>query len=140
VIVSTKTDRRTRAEHLFRVISSERFLQKQGLGNEVPFFICAFDAEDGLSLGEDREDLIARLGHAGVRVLDIDLYDLSLRILEDRGILQQILEVEAATEKAELKELLQGILDPQAHLIPEIARKIEKIPHDVIFVSGVGEV
>ena len=63
--MGTKTDRRARAEHLFRVVSSDRFLQKQGLGNEVPFFICAFDAEDGLSLGEDREDLIARLSHAG---------------------------------------------------------------------------
>lgn len=102
-MVGTKTDRRARAEHLFRVVSSDRFLQKQGLGNEVPFFICAFDAEDGLSLGEDREDLIARLSHAGVRVLDIDLYDLSIRILEDRGIFEQILEVEAETEKAELK-------------------------------------
>ena len=139
-MVGTKTDRRARAEHLFRVVSSDRFLQKQGLGNEVPFFICAFDAEDGLSLGEDREDLIARLSHAGVRVLDIDLYDLSIRILEDRGIFEQILEVEAETEKAELKELLQGVLDPQAHLIPEIARRIEEPPHDVIFLSGVGEV
>ena len=139
-MVGTKTDRRARAEHLFRVVSSDRFLQKQGLGNEVPFFICAFDAEDGLSLGEDREDLIARLSHAGVRVLDIDLYDLSIRILEDRGIFEQILEVEAETEKAELKELLQGVLDPQAHLIPEIARRIEDVPHDVIFLSGVGEV
>jgi len=139
-MVGTKTDRRARAEHLFRVVSSDRFLQKQGLGNEVPFFICAFDAEDGLSLGEDREDLIARLSHAGVRVLDIDLYDLSIRILEDRGIFEQILEVEAETEKAELKELLQGVLDSQAHLIPEIARRIEEVPHDVIFLSGVGEV
>jgi len=33
-------DRRERAEHLFKVISSRRFLNKQGLGNEVPFFIC----------------------------------------------------------------------------------------------------
>lgn len=64
------------------------FLQKQGLGNEIPFFICAFDAKDGLSLHEDRKDLIARLDHAGVRVLDIDLYDLSLKILEERGIFE----------------------------------------------------
>jgi len=122
------------------VISSERFLHKQGLGNEVPFFICAFDAEDGLSLGKDREDLIARLGHAGVRVLDIDLYDLSIKILEDRGIFANILEIEPETDKAELKELLQGVLDPQSHLIPAIARCIEETPHDVIFLSGIGEV
>ena len=66
-MVGTKTDRRARAEHLFRVVSSDRFLQKQGLGNEVPFFICAFDAEDGLSLGEDREDLIARPRRSAAR-------------------------------------------------------------------------
>ena len=135
-----KSGRRARAEHLLKVISSERFLQKQGLGNEVPFFICAFDAADGLSLGEDRQDLIGRLGHVGVRVLDLDLYDLSLQILEDRGILEQILEIEANTSKSELKELLQGVLDPQEHLIPEIARLIGNTPHDVIFLSGVGEV
>lgn len=133
-------DRRKRAEHLLRVVASPRFLDKQGLGNEVPFFICAYGAEEGLSMGEDRKDLIARLGHAGVQVLDIDLYDLSLEVLKDRGILDQVLEIEAETEKAELKELLQGVLDPQEHLIPAIARRIEAEPHDVIFLSGVGEV
>lgn len=138
--VGIKVDRRTRAEHLFNVVSSERFLQKQGLGNEVPFFICAYDAEDGLTIGTDREDLIARLGHAGVRVLDIDLYDLSIDLLKRREIFDQIIEIEADTTKSELKELLQGVLDPQEHLIPEIARLIDDTAHDVIFLSGVGEV
>jgi hypothetical protein len=133
-------DRRKRAEHLLRVVASPRFLDKQGLGNEVPFFICAYGAEEGLTMGEDRKDLIARLGHSGVQVLDIDLYDLSIEVLKDRGILDQVLEIEAETEKAELKELLQGVLDPQEHLIPAIARRIGAEPHDVIFLSGVGEV
>lgn len=135
-----KVDRRTRAEHLFNVVSSSRFLQKQGLGNEVPFFICAYDAEDGLTIAADREDLIVRLGHAGVRVLDINLYDLSIDLLIKRDIFDQIIEIEADTTKSELKELLQGVLDPQEHLIPQIARLIEETEHDVIFLSGVGEV
>jgi hypothetical protein len=138
--VNNATDRRARAEHLARVISSKRFLEKQGLGNEVPFFICAFEPEDGLTMPEDREDLIARLGHIGVRVLDIDLYDLSLQILKDRGILEQLLDIEPEIEKAELKELLQGVLDAQEHLIPAIGQRITDNPHDVIFLSGVGEV
>ena len=33
---------RERSEHLFKVVTSERFLTKQGLGNEVPFFICPY--------------------------------------------------------------------------------------------------
>lgn len=132
--------RKERAEHLFNVVTSERFLTKQGLGNEVPFFICPYPADEGLSMVEDRIDLITRITHAGVAVLDISLFDLSLSILEDRGILDQILEVEPETDKGELRELLQSVLDPQANLIPKIGEAIEATPHDVIFLSGVGEV
>lgn len=132
--------RKERAEHLFKVVTSERFLTKQGLGNEVPFFICPYPAEEGLSMVEDRIDLITRIVHAGVAVLDISLFDLSLSILEERGILEQVLEVEPETDKGELRELLQSVLDPQANLIPKIGEAIESTPHDVIFLSGVGEV
>lgn len=132
--------RKERAEHLFEVITSQRFLTKQGLGNEVPFFICPYPAEDALSMNHDRTDLVNRFTHAGVTVLDLSLYDLSLGILEERGILDQVLEIEADTEKTELRELLQSVLDPKANVIPKIAEAIETTPHDVIFLSGVGEV
>ena len=132
--------RKERAEHLFKVVTSERFLTKQGLGNEVPFFICPYPAEEGLSMVEDRLDLITRIKHAGIAVLDINLFDLSLSILQERGILEQILEVEPDTDKGELRELLQSVLDPKANLIPKIGEAIEQTPHDVIFLSGVGEV
>lgn len=134
------TSRKERVEHLFKVVTSQRFLSKQGLGNEVPFFICPYSAEDGLSMDADRRDLVTRITHAGVAVLDLSLYDLSLAILEERGILDQILTIEPDTEKAELRELLQSVLDPKANLIPKIGEAIESTPHDVIFLSGVGEV
>ena len=134
------TSRKERAEHLFKVITSERFLTKQGLGNEVPFFICPYPAEEGLSMNEDRLDLVTRITHAGIAVLDLSLYDLSLGILEERGILDQILEIERDTDKREVRELLQSVLDPKANLIPRIGEAIEATPHDVIFLSGVGEV
>ncbi len=129
-----------RSEHLFKVITSERFLNKQGLGNEVPFFICPYPAQEGLSMDEDRQDLVTRIGHAGVKVLDLSLYDISLELLEERGILEEVLQIEPKTDKSELKELLQNVLDPQEHLIPKIGAEIEATPHDVIFISGVGEV
>lgn len=134
------TSRKERAEHLFKVVTSQRFLTKQGLGNEVPFFICPYPAEEGLSMVEDRLDLVTRLTHAGIAVLDLSLYDLSLSILEERGILDQILEIEPDTEKGEIRELLQSVLDPKANIIPKIGDAIEATPHDVIFLSGVGEV
>lgn len=133
-------NRRERADHLFKVVTSERFLTKQGLGNEVPFFICPYPARDGLSMHEDRKDLIERISHASVKILDIDLYDLSLELLRERDILDQILEIEADSEKGEIKDLLQGVLDPESHLIPKIGEAIAATDHDVIFLSGVGEV
>jgi hypothetical protein len=138
--VRKPTSRKERAEHLFKVVTSQRFLTKQGLGNEVPFFICPYPAEEGLSMVEDRLDLVTRLTHAGIAVLDLSLYDLSLSILEERGILDQILEIEPDTEKGEIRELLQSVLDPKANIIPKISDAIEATPHDVIFLSGVGEV
>jgi hypothetical protein len=138
--VRKPTSRKERAEHLFRVVTSQRFLTKQGLGNEVPFFICPYPAEEGLSMVEDRLDLVTRITHAGMAVLDLSLYDLSLAILKERGILDQILEIEPDTDKGEIRELLQSVLDPKANLIPKIGDAIEATPHDVIFLSGVGEV
>jgi len=138
--VNKPTSRKERAEHLFKVVTSQRFLTKQGLGNEVPFFICPYPAEEGLSMNEDRLDLVTRITHAGIAVLDLSLYDLSLGILEERGILDQILDIERDTDKREVRELLQSVLDPKANLIPRIGKAIEATPHDVIFLSGVGEV
>lgn len=138
--MSLQLTRKERAEHLYRVITSERFLTKQGLGNEVPFFICPFPAEEGLTMIEDRLDLIERIGHAGVTALDLSLYEISLGLLEERGILEDVLAAEPDMEKSELRELLQGVLDVHEHLIPNIAEAIAAQPHDVIFLSGVGEV
>lgn len=134
------TSRKERAEHLFKVVISQRFLTKQGLGNEVPFFICPYPAEEGLSMVEDRLDLVTRITHAGIAVLDLSLYDLSLGILEERGILDEIFQIEPETDKGEIRELLQSVLDPKVNLIPRIGDAIQAAPHDVIFLSGVGEV
>jgi hypothetical protein len=128
------------AEHLYEVVSSDRFLNKEGLGNEVPFFICPFPAEYAEKVEDVRRGLVTKAGHAGVTVLDLSLYDLTIDILRERDILDQILELEPEIDKSEFKELLQGVLDPHAHLIPKIGAAIEARPHDVIFLSGVGEV
>jgi hypothetical protein len=63
-----------------------------------------------------------------------------LSCIQERGIWERVLEVEETVSKAELKELLQGVLDPEAHLVPAIARRMAAQPFDVLFITGVGEV
>lgn len=138
--MTSPMNQKERVEHLFSVVTSNRFLSKTGLGNEVPFFICPYPAREGLSMHRDRADLVSRARHGGVRILDLSLYDISLEILVQRGLLEEVLAIEGGTDKDELRELLQGVLDPQAHLIPRIAEAIASEEHDLIFLSGVGEV
>lgn len=129
-----------RYDHLFAVISSERFLKMQGLGNEVPFFVCPFKPEETLEMNKLGNQLIRSLRNIGIRVLKINLYDLSIELLQKRGIWDRVLSIEASIPKSELKELLQGVLDPENHLIPAIAEKMALDSYDVMFITGVGEV
>ena len=129
-----------RFQHLLSVISGQRFLQKQGIGNEVPFFICPYKPEESIQMDLLQRQLINQLSQTGVRVLEINLYDLSIEILKARGIWEQILEMEASVSKDQLKELLQGVLDTEAHLAPAMAAKLANTEFDVLFLAGVGEV
>ena len=129
-----------RLQHLFSVVSGQRFLNKQGLGNEVPFFICPYRPEEAVEMERLRRQLVNRLEQAGIRLLSINLYDLAVDILKERDIWGQVLELEPTVSKDQLKELLQGVLDPEAHLVPAIAVKLQSVEFDVLFLSGVGEV
>ena len=136
----TKMPLSDKFQHLYTVISGKRFLEKEGLGNEVPFFLCPFKPEESVDMERHRHQLIRRLENGGVSVLEINLYDLSVEILKDRDVWNRILDIEESVSKEQFKELLQGVLDPEKHLIPAIAVKLKNKDFDVLFLSGVGEV
>lgn len=127
-------------DHLLAAISSKRFLNKEGIGNEVPFFICPFNVSDLLEINKMVCQLENKLGSTGITVLRIDLYDLTMEILKDRNLLDKIIEQENAIEKEQLKELLQNVLDIENHLIPTIEKKLKSEHFDVLFLTGIGEV
>ena len=127
-------------EHLFAVLSGKRFLQMEGLGNEVPFFIYPYLPEDALAVAQLKKRIKNKLSHKGIRVQEINLYDLSVEILKDRGVWERVLAAEPDQDKADFRELLQGMLDPQLHLAPAIRAKIAGGDFDILFLTGIGEV
>ena len=127
-------------EHLFAVLSGKRFLQMEGLGNEVPFFIYPYPPEDALAVAQLKKRIKNKLSHKGIRVQEINLYDLSVEILKDRGVWERVLAAEPDQDKADFRELLQGMLDPQLHLAPAIRAKIAGGDFDILFLTGIGEV
>lgn len=144
-----------RFEHLIKVIGSKRFLQMRGLNNDLPFYICEFRASEAFEMQRLQRQLISSLanlsvpclGGRGVRVLDINLYDLSIELLQAREgsgdgsrLWDELLAVEADVEKDNLLELLQNVLGIEDYLIPAIGERLRQADFDVLFLSGIGEV
>lgn len=135
-----RTDLGKQEEHLFAVLGGKRFLQMEGLGNEVPFFIYPYPPEDALAVAQIKKRIKNKLSHNGIRVLEINLYDLSVEILKDRGVWERVLAAEPDQDKADFRELLQGMLDPQLHIAPAIRAKIANEDFQILFLTGIGEV
>ena len=69
-----------RYSHLLEIMMSDRFLKMQGLGNEVPFFICPFETKESIQAEQIQRQLINKLAQSGRKVLNINLYELSVTI------------------------------------------------------------
>ena len=130
-----------RFAHLLAVIGSDKFLNCEGLGNEVPFFVVPFDPQEAVEMKTRQRQLTNRLAiEKGVQVLEVDLYDMAHEIMLNEGDWEHWIAEETNVSKQVLKEELQGILDSENVLIPAIAEKMESANFDVMFLSGAGEV
>ena len=136
----TRVEHSKQEEHLFSVLSSKRFLQMEGLGNEVPFFIYPYDPEDALEVAMSKKRIKNKLAAKGIQVREVNLYDLSVELLKDRGVWDRVLALEPGQDKDDFRELLQGMLDPQLHVAPAIRARLEDGEFDVFFLTGIGEV
>ncbi|ERI35654.1 hypothetical protein M707_20585 [Arthrobacter sp. AK-YN10] len=136
----TQTDLSKEEEHLFAVLSGKRFLQMEGLSNEVPFFIYPYDPEDALAVSGSKKRIKNRLANKGIVVREVNLYDLSVEILKERGVWDRLIALEPEQEKADFRELLQGMLDPQLHIASAIRTKLGEGDFDIFFLTGIGEV
>jgi len=126
--------------HLLSVISSQRFLNNEGLNNEVPFHICPFEPDINSDMVQAVKQLKNELADKDVGVLEVNLYDLVIEILRDEGDWDWLLDNETTLSRDELKEELQGILDTETVLIPAIVKKMQATRYSVTFITGVGEV
>ena len=129
-----------RYEHLLKVMSSERFRNKEGLGNEVPFFICPFNPKEVPEMEKTEHQLASKLTQMGIPVLEINLYDLAVEILKENDDWDYYLEEEEDMDKERFKEELQSILDIETVLTPEIEKKMKQNSFDIMFITGVEEV
>lgn len=125
-------------ENLFRIISSARFLNKEGLGGEMPFFIHSFPISKQAVVDTNIHSLVKRLQNEGIEILEINLYLLCIDILKRENLFDQIINQETKLPKQRLLRVLSGPLNIDSVVIPEIHRRLANSAAKVIFLYGIG--
>lgn len=140
-MTQTKRSLQSDERHVYDVLRSERFLKMEGLSKEVPFFIYHFPPSWAHDVESMRDRVRTKLqSDDGLTVAQIDLYDLAVELLAERGVWERVVELEPTMDKSEFREVLQGMLDPHDHIAPAIRARLQDESSDIVFLTGLGEV
>jgi len=134
-----QADLGTRLEALPAALSNPEFLANKGIGNEIGFYIFAYDAKDEPIVGSFVPHLIERLRGVefGLNVIEFNLYLLILDLLEERGLLEQTFELEAKKGSAAAEKALRRIVRPE-NLIKLVEARLAGTAPDLVVLTGIG--
>ena len=127
-------------KHIYNVISTEQFLNKEALGGEIPFFIAAYNAEKELEVKEAIKSLIKKLDTKGIPVLEINLYNITCEIFEKKGGMERMFAVEKRRPKDKFLKAIQSSLNIHQVMMPLIEEKIKNSHAKIYFLTGIGMV
>lgn len=125
-------------ENLYKIFSGKRFLNKEGLGGELPFFIHSFDIRDQVIVDLNIQSLIKRLENNGIEVFEIQLYSLCLDLLKRENQFKAIITQESRLPKQRLLRALSGPLNIERNVIPEIHERLTLRSVKMVFLTGIG--
>lgn len=127
-------------DRLFKIFSSKRFLLKEALGGEIPFFVQSFPPQQQSLIDKHLPYLIKRLAQIDIVVLEINLYELCLSILTEQEVLENALQEEPEMNKTEYLEALIGPLNIQDEVVPKIKKEMLNAGAKLVFLTGIGAI
>jgi hypothetical protein len=127
-------------KHLLTVIPMKKFLDMEALGGEIPFFISTYHPAQSLENKKAIRGLKNKLQNKGIKVLELNLYDIAIDILNEQLGPGEIFQLEQQMDKEEFKNALQSVLDIQEVMMPKIKSIIDASNAQVYFFTGVGNV
>lgn len=137
--MATLDERLVQAE---AVIRKPGFRQNKGLGNEVGYYIFAYDASQELSVREWVSYIQHKYGSRaeGFKVIVFDLYDIVIDILQEKGYLDKCYEFE---QKKGFERITKAVgntlrITSQDSLIVSYIRE-RTTDNAVVFLTGIGK-
>lgn len=127
-------------DRLFPILSSESFLLMRGLANEVPIFIQPYEVREEDRVSAMIRSLAQRLRTSGVKVAEVDLFQLLLQELREEDLLDAFTDEDAGYDRQDLLRDLKNHADPKSRLVPRLVKIMEEDGVQITLVSGVGHV
>ncbi len=131
----------SRLNQILPLVTSKAFLSSKGIGNEIACYIFDYPADDELKVREHILMMMDRLAshHSELRVMHLNLLDVSIAYLEQRGLLDKVLKMQAAKDDAAILKALKGPLAAEK-LRDFIAAEHKPADYDLFLLSGIGSV
>jgi hypothetical protein len=111
----------------------------KGLAKEIPIFIQTYDPSEEDDLRQIVKGLLQGLKQEGLRVSHVDLFELVIQILEEKGYLDVLLQDESSWAKSDLFDTLQNVSDPANELVPKLMEAIGATPQ-LTLITGSGRI
>lgn len=127
-----------RLKALVTELQSPRLLKNQGNGNEIGYYIFDYDAEHEPIVEQFILELQPKLAvsQPPLNAVEINLYRVILKILEDRNLLHKAFDLEAKKGNNDLARTIKPMVRPD-----KVVEKIQELVQgneDLIFITGVG--
>ncbi|MBT4643061.1 MAG: DUF1788 domain-containing protein [Deltaproteobacteria bacterium] len=123
-----------------KAITDPAFLTGEGLGNETPFHIFDYPAENEIEVRNFIQNkLIPKIGknHTEIKLLHINLFELVIEYLKSEGYYNGVLELQESGDEEALMEAFEGVLHSET-IAELIVEKQKDQDSNLIFISGVG--
>lgn len=132
-----------RLDKILPILIDRRFRENKGLGNEIGFYIFDYDPQDEMIVREHIAFLRQKINNDSmdINIKEFDLYEIMIEILESKGYLKKVFDIEAKKGTAAILKPIKHTLrlTQKNDLVVEYIRdRVEE--NDIIFLTGVGKI
>lgn len=132
-----------RLDKILPILKDERFRENKGLGNEIGFYIFDYDPKDELIVRGHVEFLKQKIDNdrIGINIKEFDLFEIMIEVLESKGYLKKVFELEEKKGTAAILKPVKNTLrltQKNDLVVQYISERVED--NDIVFLTGVGKI
>lgn len=132
-----------RLDKILPTLTDRRFRENKGLGNEIGYYIFDYDPKDEIIVREHIAFLKQKINNENmdINIREFDLYEIMIEILENKGYLKKVFDMEEKKGTAAILRPIKSTLrlTQKNDLVVQYIRDRVR-SNDIVFLTGVGKI